>query len=779
MDRRWMMSHTRLGTRKPCRIARKPCRIEGPEALERRRVLSAEPSIASGLAMVEWQGHAVEARLDRWVGHLANADLGLPVGSSVLAAPLSASHPGWQASALGGGYFSLVAPAATKDEVLCWAASTPAVVGIEPDLAFQATAVPNDPSFASQWALRNTGQNGGVVGADIRATQAWDVTTGSRSVVVGIVDSGIDVTHPDLAANIWTNPGEIPGNGIDDDHNGYVDDVHGWNFVDNTNVVDDGFGHGTHVAGIVGAVGNNGVGVAGVAWQVSLMALKFEDSRGIGSTSSLLAALNYATMMRRDFGINIVATNNSWQTIAGYSQVMQQAIQAEGDAGIVFVAAAGNNGTDCDATPSYPGSYHLPNMITVAAMDGGNSLAGLSNYGATSVDLGAPGIMIQSTFPGAAYGLLSGTSMAAPQVTGVVALLAAAKPGITVAEARSAILGSTAPVAALAGKTVTGGRLDARAALDALNLPPQNPPAPAPPPVLSPPAAPRVALLHDTGSSDTDGITNDGRLSISGVEALDHLEYSANLGRTWALAFTARQGVNTVMVRQADPAGLRSQSTSLVFTLDTIAPLPARASLAHDTGARANDRITRDGTLQIAAEPGARIEYSVDHRQTWADSFTAVEGWNAVWVRQTDVAGNVSRPTATALAFTLISTGPQIVAVSTPATRVYRTGGLLDVVVTFARPVTVFLPNGGRPTIDITIGSRTVRAVYVAGSGGTHLRFRYRVTADDATPPDSGILLDGTIQIPAGSLIRDLAGNDAILAFGRPDTSGVRVNPVA
>ena len=134
---------------------------------------------------------------------------------------------------------------------------------------------------------------------------------------------------------------------------------------------------------------------------------------------------------------------------------------------------------------------------------------------------------------------------------------------------------------------------------------------------------------------------------------------------------------------------------------------------------------------------------------------------------------------AISLAFTLISTGPQIVAVSTPATRVYRTGGLLDVVVTFARPVTVFLPNGGRPTIDITIGSRTVRAVSVAGSGGTHLRFRYRVTADDATPPDSGILLDGTIQIPAGSLIRDLAGNDAILAFGRPDTSGVRVNPVA
>jgi len=355
---------------------------------------------------------------------------------------------------------------------------------------------PDDPLFSLQWNLRNVGQYSGTSGTDIRATTAWSVTTGSRSVVVGVVDSGIDITHPDLAANIWTNPGEIPGNGIDDDHNGYVDDVHGWNFVDNNNDVSDAYGHGTHVAGIIGATGNNGAGVAGVAWQVSLMALKFEDSRGVGSTSAMLAALNYATMMRRDHGINIVATNNSWETTSGSSVVVANAIRAEGDVGITFVAAAGNNATDNDAIPRYPGNYRLPNVITVAALNTTNALASMSNYGATTVDLAAPGSLIESTFPGGAYGILSGTSMAAPEVTGVVALLAAAKPGITVAEVRAAILGSTTPVAGLAGKTVTGGRLDAAAAIATLGLAaiPQAP-QPVSPTVPAAPLSPAASGL--------------------------------------------------------------------------------------------------------------------------------------------------------------------------------------------------------------------------------------------------------------------------------------------
>jgi hypothetical protein len=248
------------------------------------------------------------------------------------------------------------------------------------------------------------------------------------------------------------------------------------------------------VAGIIGAAGDNGMGVAGIDWQVSLMALKFEDSRGIGFTSSMLAALNYATMMRRDHGINVVATNNSWETSSGPSLVVENAIRAQGDAGITFVAAAGNNATNNDAIPRYPGSYRLPNVITVAALNTTNSLASMSNYGATSVDLAAPGSLIQSTFPGGTYGILSCTSIAAPQVTGVVALLAAAKPGITVAEVRTAILGSTTPFAALAGKTVTGGRIDAAAALESLGIAP-IPPAPQPPPSTTVPPAPASPSL--------------------------------------------------------------------------------------------------------------------------------------------------------------------------------------------------------------------------------------------------------------------------------------------
>jgi subtilisin family serine protease len=472
-------------------------RLHEAERLESRTLLSAVPFGTSdaGTGTVVWHGRAVDARIDHWVGRLTVAPIGTHAASlaggpmAQLQRSLDDRHPGWHATALGGGSFSLWTPSAAPQAVARWAAGTPAVASLDPDAVFHAASVPNDPLFASQWNLQNVGQYSGTIGTDIGASRAWDVTTGSRSVVVGVVDSGIDITHPDLAANVWTNPGEIPGNGIDDDQNGYVDDIHGWNFVDNTNDVTDVYGHGTHVAGIIGATGNNGVGVTGVNWQVSLMALKFQDSRGIGYTSTMLAALGYATMMRRQHGINVVATNNSWATAGTPSVAVETAIRAQGDAGITFVAAAGNNATDNDAIPRYPGGYRLPNVITVAALTTANTLASMSNYGATTVDLAAPGSLIQSTFPGGTYGMLSGTSMAAPAVTGVVALLAAAKPGMSVTEVRTAILGSATPVAALTGKTVTGGRLDAGGALAslgiALRLPaPQSPPAALPAPTL-------------------------------------------------------------------------------------------------------------------------------------------------------------------------------------------------------------------------------------------------------------------------------------------------------
>jgi subtilisin family serine protease len=435
---------------------------DGMDAVDCPPAVSLGDPIA--VATVEWQGHMVEMRTDHWNGRL---DAALPHGT--LSATLGLASNDWLAAPLGGGFFSLTTPGAGTQDVLAWASRQPGLLSFEPDFILHAESLPNDPGFTSQWSLANSASGGyGVVGADIHATQAWDVTTGSRSVVVGVIDSGIDLTHPDLAANIWTNPGEIAGNGFDDDHNGFVDDVHGWNFVTNTNDVQDGYGHGTHVSGIIGAVGNNGVGVSGINWQVSILPLKFQDDSGLGNTGGAIAALNYATMMRRDYGINIVVTSNSWGNTVGLSEMLRDAIRAHGEAGITFVAAAGNSGVDCDASPRYPACFDLPNVISVAATDRYDRLASFSNYGAASIDLGAPGVSIYSTRPNGSYGSMSGTSQAAPQVAGVVALLAAARPGITVAQVRAAILGSVDPLPALAGKTASGGRLNAAAALASL-----------------------------------------------------------------------------------------------------------------------------------------------------------------------------------------------------------------------------------------------------------------------------------------------------------------------
>lgn len=362
-----------------------------------------------------------------------------------------------------------------------------------------------DPSLAAQWALNNVGQAGGVPDADIDAFEAWQVTTGSRNVVVAIVDSGIDFTHPDLAANIWTNPREVAGNGCDDDGNGYIDDVHGWDFVENDNTPQDGFYHGTHVAGIIGAVGNNGLGVSGVSQQVSILPLRFQNNSGSGYTGAAVSALNYITRLKLA-GVPIVATNISWGGGTTASLSLQTALQAQANAGITVVVAAGNNGGDNDAVPRYPSSYAFENIISVAGSDTSDNLLGFSNYGATSIDLAAPGAGILSTLPGGGYGAISGTSMAAPHVTGTVALLASVRPNATVAQIRSAILDSADHVPALTGKVATGGRLNAFAALGRImasvpapGTPPQPPTPPAPP--SPPPAPPPVAstlLASDT-----------------------------------------------------------------------------------------------------------------------------------------------------------------------------------------------------------------------------------------------------------------------------------------
>ncbi len=513
------------------------------ERLERRLVLAADLTVLSAgpVGQITWEGAAVEAYQDRWIiGVDAAADRLLPASA---AAP--AVQSGWSLIDLGGGFFSLATPGASVHDVTGWAAAAPGVTWVEPDFALTPTRLPNDPDYSLLWGLSNDGQTGGVAGVDINAPQAWEITTGSRNVVIAVVDSGVDIRHPDLAANIWRNPGEIPGNGIDDDRNGFVDDVSGWDFVSNDNVADDGNGHGTHVAGTIGAVGNDGRGVVGVNWEVSILPLKFLDDWGFGSTAGAIAALNYVTLLR-SAGVNIVATNNSWGG-GGYSAALRTVIARHNDAGILFVAAAGNDGTDNDAFPAYPASYDLANVISVAAIDHAGQAASFSNIGRTSVDLAAPGVDVFSTIPGNGYASFSGTSMAAPHVSGVVGLLAAANPQATAAELRAAILDTTVPVPGLAGRLATGGRLDAAAALDQIApLPGPRVLSVLPGGVVAPPVSQVQVVFNE-------------EILVAGLLAENFTLMSAGGDETW--------GTSDDIVVAIPPAGI-DQSPAGTVTLD-------------------------------------------------------------------------------------------------------------------------------------------------------------------------------------------------------------------
>jgi subtilisin family serine protease len=321
------------------------------------------------------------------------------------------------------------------------------VVRCSPNYIYTASLVPNDSRYSEQIADALT---------PIRAPSAWDVRTDASNVVVGVVDSGVDYTHPDLAANMWVNSGEIAGNGIDDDGNGYIDDIHGVNAVsDNGDPDDDNF-HGTHCAGTIGAVGNNGIGVTGIAWQTKIMALKFLDGTGSGSLANALQVLDYALDMKSR-GVNLRLLNNSWGG-GGYSSLLQDRINALKAAGVVFVAAAGNSGTDNDIEPFYPANFS--GVVSVAATRKDDELANFSCYGPTTVDIGAPGVNILSTMPGGEYALLGGTSMATPHVVGALALLLGQVPSLTVDEAIARLLATADPVQSLEGVTQSGRRLN-------------------------------------------------------------------------------------------------------------------------------------------------------------------------------------------------------------------------------------------------------------------------------------------------------------------------------
>lgn len=323
-----------------------------------------------------------------------------------------------------------------------------------PDLG-ATDVIPDDTHFGVQYGMNN-----------ISAPAAWERETGSSSVIVGVIDSGIDIDHPDLINNLWVNTGEIWGDGIDNDGNGYIDDYNGYDFVRNAGIgpgyaYDDEDGHGTHVAGTIAAEGDNGIGVAGVAWDAQLMAAKFLDANGDGFSFNAIRAVQYTTAN----GAQV--TNNSWGG-SGYNGVLYNAINDARLAGNLFVAGAGNLGQNNDSSPYYPGSYTLDNVIAVASTTSTDARSSFSNYGALSVDLGAPGSGIYSTTMGGGYGYKNGTSMAAPHVTGTIALMLSIDPTLTYSEIRDAIFNSVDPVTSLDGITTTGGRLNVDAALAAI-----------------------------------------------------------------------------------------------------------------------------------------------------------------------------------------------------------------------------------------------------------------------------------------------------------------------
>ena len=344
----------------------------------------------------------------------------------------------------------------------------PLVTRVEYNYQVRIELTPNDPNFNQLWGLNNIGQTGGLPDADVDAPEAWNLTTGDPNVVVAVIDTGVAYDHPDLAANIWVNTGEIPGNGVDDDSNGYVDDVYGYDFSNNDSNPYDDHGHGTHVAGTIAAVGNNGVGIAGVTWRARIMAVKFLGATGSGSTDGAINAILYAASN----GAKVM--NNSWGG-GGFSQALLDAIQTADQAGALFIAAAGNSGSNNDLIPHYPSSYEAANVIAVAATDHSDLKAYFSSYGATSVDLGAPGVSIFSTVPVVGdiccsnvtgYGNLSGTSMATPHVSGAAALLLARFPGSNHLAIRDRILNTADPIPSMSGITVTGARLNVLNAME-------------------------------------------------------------------------------------------------------------------------------------------------------------------------------------------------------------------------------------------------------------------------------------------------------------------------
>jgi len=339
---------------------------------------------------------------------------------------------------------------------------------VEPNHKVRLVKAEGDPFLSFLWNIENFGQSGGLPGADIKTVDAWSLLDepAVSPPIVAIIDTGINYRHWDLQDNIWTNPNEIPNNKIDDDGNGYIDDIRGWDFVNNDNdPIDDNapIYHGTHIAGTIGAIHNNGIAIQGVAKDVRLMALKSFNPEGWAYISDVLKAIIYATQT----GAKIV--NASWGTWYP-SEVLREGIVKAGEKGVIFVAAAGNDGLDSDFYPIYPAAFDLTNIISVAATDHRDELAAFSNYGLRSVHIAAPGVKIFSTVGNQEYSWLSGTSMAVPHVCGIIALMLGIDSDLSIDSVRDFLFNTVDPLPSLTGKIATGGRVNAFRAVEAVKI---------------------------------------------------------------------------------------------------------------------------------------------------------------------------------------------------------------------------------------------------------------------------------------------------------------------
>ena len=506
-----------------------------------------------------------------------------------------------------------VPPGWTVEQTVEWYRGQAGVEYAEPDYtvfpieAIPYVTTPNDPKFSELWGLNNTGQTGGIADADIDAPEAWDVTTGDSTIIVGIIDTGIDISHPDLVDNIWVNTGEIAGNGIDDDGNGFIDDVNGWDFYhDDNSVYDpaDGDSHATHVAGTIGGLASNSVGVTGIAWNVKLMPLKFLGAGG-GSISDAVDALNYAVANGAKF------TTNSWGG-GGYSQAMYDAIELAGNRGQLFNAAAGNSGLDSDVFPHYPAGYDLDNVISIAATDHSDLMASFSTYGLTTVDLGAPGVAIVSTTPGDTYSSYSGTSMATPHVSGVTVLVYARWPDATTTWVKNRLMVSGNPLGALDGKTVSGKRLNANNVLDDDSI--------APSPVTN------LAVAADAASSVTPLGGTSLRLTwtASGDDGLTGTATSYDI-RYALTAITDDATFNAAMQVKAEPAPA-STGSSESYTVPGLNP-----ESTYHFALKIADNVGNTSTLSngTSAATGAVYQSFSDNAETTASDslWTADSPW--------------------------------------------------------------------------------------------------------------------------------------------------------